>query len=108
VYTRLAAFSQFVNPYLDPDTAPAQVRNVTKRRIGAGTVRLSWSPPVFDGGTALTGYVLRIPSQSRERVLGPGQRAVNVGGLPGGATTIEVVAVNAIGEGAARTTTVNL
>jgi trypsin len=108
VYTRLAPFSSFVNPYLDPDTPPGRPGSV--RVISAyGITRLSWKPPFFDGGTIITGYRIRV--QPGTQVLNTGRlaRSRDFRGLVRGRIyTFSIQTVNAIGAGVARTVSIRI
>lgn len=57
-FGRVSRFEAFVDPYLDPDDPPDAPESLTTRRVPGG-VELSWRPPYFDGGTAVTGYEIR-------------------------------------------------
>ena len=98
VYTRLAKYTGFINPYLDPDTAPNAVTNVRAERVSANSFRITWRPPVFDGGTAITRYRVAVPSLGRDHGVLPGQTSFRLQSLPQGPRRIEVRAVNAEGD----------
>jgi hypothetical protein len=74
---------------------------------GDGTARVQWLPPVSDGGSPVTGYVIRAfrpwygPGPAAEVTTGPGARSATLTGLASPETyEVYVVAKNAHGEGA--------
>ena len=103
--TRVSRVAGFVTPYLDPDSGPGPPSDLTGRRVPGG-VTLSWSAPVFDGGTAVKGYEVRWEELSPS---GRGGRTIHldrhargyaVGGLvPGDRYRFTVLAFNVIGDG---------
>lgn len=108
VYTRVASFRGFINPYLDPDTPPRNVTNLRAQRVSANAFRITWRPPVFDGGTRITRFRVRIPSLGRNHGVLGSQTRFTVRNLPQGPRRIEVVAVNGVGTGPARALNVNV
>ena len=75
---------------------------------GNGTVRLSWSRPTEDGGSAIIRYEIRYQAVgeawSEWENVGAGSRSVTVGTLVNGQEYVfEVRAVNALGKGGAET-----
>jgi len=108
VYTRLASYTGFVNPYLDPDSAPDPVTNVRARRVSGNSFRISWRPPVFDGGTAITRFRVAVPSLGRDHGVLPGQTSFRLQSLPQGPRRIEVRAVNAVGTSVVQAITINV
>ncbi len=108
VYTRLANYTGFINPYLDPDSAPNRVTNVAAQRVSANAFRITWRPPAFDGGTAITRFRVAVPSLGRDHGVLPGQTSFRLQGLPQGPRRIEVRAVNAIGASTVTAITINV
>ena len=114
IFTEVAAVRPFLQPYLDPDAVPGLVRDLDAvRRGGAGeTLLVSWRPPTFDGGAAVSHHVLTIQPGNRRIVVGPsptlsgGRRdwnQVRIRGVAGDrALTVTVAARNAVGPGPAR------
>lgn len=107
VYSRLARYTGFINPYLDPDAAPDPVTNVRAQRVSGNSFRIAWRPPVFDGGTAITRFRVAVPSLGRDHGVVGGQTRFTLRSLPQGPRRIEVRAVNAIGPSAVRAINVN-
>ncbi len=107
VYSRVSTYAAFINPYHDPDTPPNAPARASSAPAGPHSVRVSWSPPVFDGGTRITQYRVRIPSLARLRIVDGSVRSVVFANLPPGQRQVVVRAVNAIGIGAGRTITIS-
>ena len=104
-YGRVAAFTSFVHPYLDPDSVPGLPTDVRATRVPGG-VTLTWKPPVFDGGTVITGYRLTTSPATAERLLSGRARSVTVTGLtPGTTYAFSLQAVNGVGPGSPATIT---
>lgn len=107
VYARVDAEYDFIEPYLDPDTAPDAPRRVHLERGSGGPV-LRWSPPYFDGGTVVTGYRVRVSPGGPVTDIAPGDRSLALPDLaPDRSYTVTVRARNAIGLGPPRTVTVH-
>ena len=107
VFGRVAAESAFLGRYLDPDEAPDRPRQVRVAQRGS-TLRVSWRPPEFDGGTRITGYSVIVPGVGLG-VAGIGGRQrhldIDLGSapfLPGRRYTVKVRATNAVGTSEAR------
>ena len=82
--------------------APAPVTALTAT-AGDARIDVTWSAPIDNGGSAVTGYSYRVNGGAWNAI---GATAVTVTGLPNGvAVTIEVRAVNAIGGGSISTVT---
>lgn len=108
VYARLASYTAFINPYLDPDSAPDPVTALRGRRVSANAFRLSWRSPAFDGGTRITRFRVGVPSLGRVHLVAGNQTGFTLQGLPRGARRVVVQAVNAVGASTARTININL
>lgn len=108
VYTRLAQYSAFVNPYLDPDTAPNRVERVRGERVTPTSFKITWRAPVFDGGTRITQYRVAIPALSRNHPVPAGQTWLRLRNLPPGRHLVQVTATNAVGTSAPRTVAINV
>jgi secreted trypsin-like serine protease len=103
VFTEVAAVHDFVEPFLDPDDPPGRVRDLAAHRVGSrrrGAV-VTWRPPFFDGGTALTRYVITVQPGNRRLHAGPAATQTRITNLPLGTVGITVAAVNPIGIGQA-------
>jgi hypothetical protein len=108
VYTRLAHYTGFINPYLDPDTAPNPLTNGRAQRVSGNSVRLPWSPPLFDGGTAITRFRVAVPSLGRDHGVLGNQTSFRLQNLPQGPRRIEVRAVNAVGTSIVKAININV
>jgi trypsin len=108
IYTELANYASFVNPYLDPDTAPDRVEQLRGQKVAANSFRMSWRPPTFDGGTRIIQYRVRIEALGREHVVADNQTTFRLRNLPSGRHLVQVTARNPIGTSAARTVAVNV
>ena len=108
VYTRLAAVASFVNPYLDPDSEPDAVTRLRSRRVAARSFRMTWRPPVFDGGTRIIRFRVEVPARGRVHAVPGGQTSFRLKHLPRGRHRVEVRAVNAVGVGAERVTHIHV
>jgi len=88
-------------------TLPTVPGSPTVSYLSAGynTIGVSWRPPVSDGGSPVTGYVVEHSTNNATwtRVTAPANlRYLDLTGLAGGvAHTVRVRAVNTVGEGAA-------
>ena len=108
VYTRLANYTAFINPYLDPDSAPNPVTNVRAQRVSANSFRITWRSPVFDGGAAITRYRVAVPSLGRDHGVLGHQTSFRLQSLPRGPRRIEVRAVNAAGTSTVKAIIINV
>lgn len=108
VFAEVAAFSDFVNPYLDPDEPPGPVRNLRAQRLSNHRARVQWAAPEWDGGARLVRYRIELPDLGRVHFVPYTKRAKIVRNLPAGPVHIEVRAVNTIGPGAPSEVTVTI
>lgn len=91
-----AAISASVRPHVTVPSAPAGVTAAP----GASWVQVSWRPPVSNGGTPVTGYVVAVAGTSRKITASGSARSVKITGLSSGTTyTFTVAARNALGTG---------
>lgn len=88
-----------VSPPVIPTGPPSAVLDV-KVTPGVASAVISWSPPVSNGGSPITGYkVICVPDNKKPNTAGPDARSLTVIGLKNGAlTTCTVVAINAAGQ----------
>ena len=90
-------------------TVPGEVRSLSATSLGNSSIRVSWSAPLDDGGSAITGYVYRYRRagfnyQNTYTTIrgGASTNSFTIGRLSAGTTYyFEVLAVNNIGNGAA-------
>jgi secreted trypsin-like serine protease len=108
VYTEVSAYTDFVTRYLDPDEVPDRVTNMHRRPVTATSVRISWTPPFFDGGTAITQYRIDVPDLGRAHAVVGTQHHFRLRRLPPGDHLVTVRAVNVVGGGAARSIVVHV
>lgn len=103
MFSRVAANTDFVGRYLDPDEVPdAPKRLTTQQRLDR--VRVSWRAPGFDGGTAITGYQVKVGNRPI-LTTGPHARSAdfNISTLQAGRPyRVTVRAINGVGTGPAR------
>src|SRR5437899_748801 len=83
-----------------PAPVPGAPSGVTATAVGNNSATVSWTPPSFDGGSAITGYTVT-SSPGGITASAPGTATTaTVNNLPGGtAYTFEVAASNAAGRG---------
>lgn len=108
IYTELAAYSGFVNPYLDPDSPPHRVERLRGQQRTATSFRMTWRPPTFDGGTRITRYRVKIPALGRDHGVAGDQTFFRLRDLPAGRHLVQVVAANAVGTSPARTVAIDV
>ena len=108
LFTRITSYLDLVEPYLDPDSPPDAPRNVVATRAGR-SLSVHWRPPVFDGGTIITGYHVAVDPGGRSLDVGPGARSAALGRFAAGRTyTVTVSAANGVGEGDGATSQVRI
>jgi secreted trypsin-like serine protease len=107
IYTEVAHYTDFIGPYLDPDSAPDPVRRLRWSLVTRHSVRVEWSVPLFDGGTPITQYRIDVVDLGRSYATDGQQRHIRLRNLPFGEHEVAVRAVNALGTSAARSITVH-
>lgn len=81
-----------------PKTVMLAPTNVVATR-GDGTATVTWTPASANGGTPVTGYVVKSAPGDKTAEVGPGETTATVTGLTNGtAYTFTVTAVNAAGD----------
>ncbi|HEU0131896.1 MAG TPA: fibronectin type III domain-containing protein, partial [Mycobacteriales bacterium] len=94
--TGASVSSPTVTPAVTVPAAPGQVTAAP----GGDGVLVGWSPPVDDGGSAVTGYAVTVSPGDTTVAAGPADTSVTVPGLTAGtAYTFAVSAANAVGMG---------
>lgn len=90
-----SAASEGLVPRTTPD-APTGLRALA----GNGAVELTWSPPAFDGGDDITGYVVAVATKDAVAQYSADDTRLALAGLVNGTSyTIRVAALNAAGTG---------
>lgn len=108
VYSQVDAYyTSFLARFLDPDGPPDASRGLAVRSA-SGVVRATWRPPFFDGGTAITGYKVRILPGGRVFDLPASTRSLDVQLAPGVTHTFKVRARNALGLGTTASRSISL
>ncbi|RAM37191.1 peroxidase family protein [Arthrobacter globiformis] len=97
--------SNVVTPAPTAELAAADAPTAVTARAGDGTATLTWTAPVSDGGSPITGFRVRAFNGAAvavtQQVTGNVTTAVVTGLANGTAYTFDVAAVNAAGTGAA-------
>ena len=104
-YGSLGGYRLVVDSPCQEPQAPG-VPSAVSTSVTSSTLTLRWQPPVSDGGSAVTGYVVRRGTEVVE--LAPEVRSHTFSGLaPGTAHTVSVLARTAVGDSpeVSRTTT---
>jgi hypothetical protein len=91
--------SSSVTPTAPAAGPPSSVLGVTGI-AGVASATISWSEPVSNGGSPITGYkVICLPDNKRPNLAGPNDRSLVVTGIKNAlTTTYTVVAINAAGQ----------
>ncbi len=89
-----------------PRSIPGAVTSLTSIVDGIERIELTWGPPTDNGGSPITGYQVTIDNSANldgcAGTLGPAARGCTVAGLDSAVEyTLEVVAINAVGDGIA-------
>lgn len=90
-----------------PSTVPGAPTSLSTS-TGNGTITVSFSPPVSNGGSAITGYAVTSPGTSGCTTTGPNGSSCTVTGLAGGTSytfTVTASNINGAGPGATITAT---
>jgi len=109
IFTQVSALTDFVEPYLDPDSVPERVQALSAGRRGpeGRAVVVTWRPPAFDGGAPVNHYVVTAQPGNRHFVVGGRARRLRIPQVsPTRPLTIGVVAQNTVGQGPGATVTV--
>ncbi len=97
-----AGASAGVTPHV---TVPGPPVGVTAASVSSG-VKVSWRPPLTDGGSAISGYVVTVAGATQKVTVGASARSVTVTGLTSGTSyTFTVAARNTRGKGPGQTST---
>lgn len=85
---------------------PGALPSLTATSTDGGGLDVTWTPPVDDGGSPVTGY--RFRAGSIDQVVDPTVGHITVSGLSPGSVAVAVNAINAAGEGPAATRAVTV
>jgi secreted trypsin-like serine protease len=108
IFSQVGAFTDFLEPYLDPDSVPLRVQDLRASRRGpeGRAAVVSWRAPLFDGGAPINHYIVTVQPGDRRYVTGGGARTLRIPHIsPTGPVVISVAARNPIGEGPAASVT---
>jgi secreted trypsin-like serine protease len=107
IYTEVATYDDFIGRFLGPDEVPDRVTDLRQRPVD-DDVRISWRPPYFDGGSAITRYRVDLPDLGRAHAVVGSQTWFRLRDLPPGRHLVSVRAVNFVGGSAPRSFFINV
>lgn len=102
IFSQVSAFTDFLEPYLDPDDVPLRVQDLRAGRRGpeGRAAVVSWRAPLFDGGAPINHYIVTVQPGDRRYVTGGRARTLRIPHIsPSQPIVIGVSARNRIGEG---------
>jgi hypothetical protein len=82
-------------------SAPAAPAGISVSKLSANSVKVTWTAPASNGGSAVTGYSVT-SNVSTAKCTTTGALTCNVSSLKAGTYTFSVKATNAVGTGAAK------
>lgn len=104
IFTQVSALTEFLTPYLDPDSVPEAVQDLEASRRGpqGRAAVVTWRAPLFDGGAPINHYVVTAQPGNRQYVIGGRARRLRIPQIsPFLPLTVSVAARNTIGTGPA-------